>query len=123
MAPFLFIDSRAISLLGNVSNCLSTSFSTSLASSIFVVIQIAVALSSCSACDNKSAAIYFALPVSSATTTISDGPAIISIFTIPYTSRFARATYKFPGPTILSTFGIDSVPYAKAAIACAPPIV
>ena len=26
-----------------------------------------------------------------------------------------------PGPTILSTFGIDSVPNAIAAIACAPP--
>ena len=27
-----------------------------------------------------------------------------------------------PGPTILSTFGTDSVPYARAATACAPPI-
>ena len=26
-----------------------------------------------------------------------------------------------PGPQILSTLGIDSVPKAKAAIACAPP--
>ena len=53
---------------------------------------------------------------------ISDGPAIISIPTVPNTLLFASATYAFPGPTILSTFGIVSVPYAKAPIACAPPI-
>ena len=35
----------------------------------------------------------------------------------------AVATYALPGPTILSTFGIVSVPYASAATACAPPIV
>ena len=28
----------------------------------------------------------------------------------------------FPGPTMTSTGGTDSVPYARAAIACAPPI-
>ena len=28
-----------------------------------------------------------------------------------------------PGPHILSTFLTDSVPYAKAPIACAPPIL
>ena len=40
-----------------------------------------------------------------------------------YTSGniLASATYILPGPTILSTLGIDSVPYASAAIACAPP--
>src|SRR3990172_9351518 len=27
----------------------------------------------------------------------------------------------FPGPTILSTLGIEEVPYAMAATACAPP--
>ena len=37
------------------------------------------------------------------------------------TSAFAAATYRFPGPTILSTRGTVAVPYASAAIACAPP--
>src|SRR6187549_858713 len=37
------------------------------------------------------------------------------------TSAFADATHRLPGPTILSTRGTDSVPYASAAIACAPP--
>ena len=37
------------------------------------------------------------------------------------TSSFASFTKALPGPTILSTRGIVSVPYASAAIACAPP--
>ena len=36
--------------------------------------------------------------------------------------RFAAATHALPGPTILSTPGTLRVPYASAAIACAPPI-
>src|SRR5690348_11936867 len=36
-------------------------------------------------------------------------------------NAFAAATYALPGPTILSTRGIVAVPYASAAIACAPP--
>ena len=44
-----------------------------------------------------------------------------SMLTCPYTARFASATKILPGPTILSTLGIISVPYASAAIACAPP--
>ena len=39
----------------------------------------------------------------SATTVISDGPAIISKPTSPNNSFFAAATKIFPGPTILST--------------------
>ena len=54
-------------------------------------------------------------------TSISLGPAIISISTSPKTCFLASATKAFPGPTILSTFGIVSVPYASAATACAPP--
>ncbi len=34
-----------------------------------------------------------------------------------------RSQTELPGPTILSTRGTVSVPYAIAAIACAPPIV
>ena len=41
--------------------------------------------------------------------------------TKPKTCFFASATNAFPGPTILSAFGMLSVPYASAAIACAPP--
>ncbi|CAB4529767.1 unannotated protein [freshwater metagenome] len=68
-----------------------------------------------------SAAIHFALCLS-ATITISDGPAIKSIAVSTETNFFAAATKAFPGPTIRVTRDIDSVPYAKAAIACAPPI-
>ena len=39
------------------------------------------------------------------------------------TSDFAADTQRLPGPTILSTRGIVRVPYAMAAIACAPPIL
>ena len=38
------------------------------------------------------------------------------------TSSFAAVTQRLPGPTILSTAGIVSVPYASAATAWAPPI-
>ena len=51
------------------------------------------------------------------------GPAGISILTSVETIFFAAVTYKFPGPNILSTFGIDSVPFANAKIACEPPIL
>ncbi len=39
----------------------------------------------------------------------------------PATSCFAAVTQALPGPKILSTLGIEAVPYAIAAIACAPP--
>ncbi len=39
----------------------------------------------------------------------------------PATSDFAAATQAFPGPNSLSHFGMDSVPKAMAAMACAPP--
>ena len=68
-----------------------------------------------------SAAIHFGLPVC-ATIAISDGPATKSIAVSTETNFFAAATNAFPGPTILVTRDTDSVPYANAAIACAPPI-
>ena len=37
--------------------------------------------------------------------------------------RLAAATQTLPGPTILSTRGTISVPYASAAMAWAPPIL
>ena len=75
-----------------------------------VVTKIAEASLSCSAWDIKSAATYFGSAFSSATTNISLGPAIISISTLPKTNFLATATKIFPGPTILSTWGIVSVP-------------
>ena len=45
----------------------------------------------------------------------------MSMSTRPNTCFFASATKRLPGPTILSTFGTDSVPNASAATACAPP--
>ena len=40
----------------------------------------------------------------------------------PVTSSLAAVTQALPGPTILSTAGMVSVPYAKAATAWAPPM-
>ena len=45
----------------------------------------------------------------------------MSMPTSPLTSFFAAATNALPGPVILSTGAICSVPYASAAMACAPP--
>ena len=50
------------------------------------------------------------LAVSSATTHTSDGPAIMSIPTSPETIFFAAATNALPGPVILHTGLMDSVP-------------
>ena len=54
-------------------------------------------------------------------TIVSLGPYSASMPTLPNTSRLAIVTKMLPGPTILSTRGIVSVPYASAAIASAPP--
>ena len=54
----------------------------------------------------------------------SVGPAGISIETGRFSDEIiclALVTQLFPGPNILSTRGIDSVPNAKAAIDWAPP--
>src|SRR5439155_6680423 len=78
----------------------------------------------CSACTITSIAASSGAVVSSAMTTTSDGPANADgMPTRPSaaTSRLATATYTLPGPTTMSTAGIDSVPYAIAAMACAPP--
>ena len=77
---------------------------------------------SCSAWLIRSAARNLGLADLSAIIRISLGPAIISISTVPYKSFLAVATKILPGPTILSTLGTLSVPYAIAATACAPPI-
>ena len=100
----------AISFRGKFINCLSTSLATAWARLKLFVISIARARLSCSACDNKSAAISLAWALSSAKIPISDGPATISIATVPKTCFLAVATKMLPGPTILSTGLIVSVP-------------
>src|SRR5690606_2376381 len=85
--------------------------------------RIDCASSSCSACANRSIATQSGSVVPSHSTRISDGPAIMSMPTVPNTLRLASATYALPGPTILSTAGTVVVPNASAATACAPPIV
>ena len=119
--PYVSTDLRMMSFLESSLINFSTSSDAFSASSLDVVISIADAISSCSACDKRSAATYLAFAVSSARTNISLGPATESMLTCPNTHLFASATNMFPGPTILSTFGMLSVPYASAAIACAPP--
>jgi len=59
----------------------STSSLTFAASSLLVVIRMAEASSSCSACERRSAATYLGLAVSSARTRISLGPAMESMLT------------------------------------------
>ena len=58
----------------------------------------------------------------SAITTTSLGPAGRSMPTDSGDEQLRRGDVAFPGPTIRSTRGIDSVPYASAATAWAPPI-
>ncbi len=52
---------------------------------------------------------------------VSVGPASKSMPTRPKSCRFASATYALPGPTSMSTAGIEAVPSPIAAIACTPP--
>ncbi|KAH3659012.1 hypothetical protein OGATHE_006738 [Ogataea polymorpha] len=79
----------------------------------------------CSACDSRSEATKSGSAYLSATTRTSDGPAGISMAHMALesleTSILAAVTNWFPGPMILSHLGTDSVPYAIAATAWAPP--
>ena len=104
---------------------LFTSAFTAAASVALLVINTASASGSCSACATRSAAMPAASPAS-LFTTISVGPAGISMLQSLDTIVFAAVTNRFPGPTILFTRAMvpsspDPVPYASAAIACAPP--
>ena len=92
MAPKSRQDAPAMSARGSVLSCASTAFSTASASAASSVIRIDCALASCSACARRSAAIQSGLPVLSARISTSDGPAIMSMPTLPNTSRFAAAT-------------------------------
>ena len=75
----------------------------------------------CSACASRSAAQRAGSAEASAIRTTSLGPAGRSIATWLETSSFAAVTQRLPGPTILSTGAIVSVPNASAATAWAPP--
>ena len=70
----------------------STSTETFSASSLLVVIRMALASSSCSAWESRSAATYLGFAVSSASTRISLGPAMESMLTKPKHAFLARAT-------------------------------
>jgi len=64
----------------------------------------------CSAWARTSAATHEGSDPSSATIRTSLGPARLSIATSPMTWRFASATKRFPGPTMMSQRGTDAVP-------------
>ena len=98
-----------------------SSCATRSANSLLSVASTALAKGSCSAWDSKSAAKCAGLDFSSATIMISLGPATMSMPTSPNTWRLASVTYALPGPVILSTRRMLSVPYASAATAWAPP--
>ena len=119
--PLLSMDARAISSRFSCASCTSSSCCTASASAMESVMSTADAFLSCSAWLSRSAATKRGSDLPSASTSTSDGPAIMSMPTCPKTCFFASATKALPGPTILSTRGIDAVPYASAATACAPP--
>ena len=113
---------QAVPRRGKRASCLSSSTPT------FSAIPRPVASSTtwlsgpCSAWDKRSAATYRASAVPSATTSTSDGPAGISIATPDKAaSCLAAITYWLPGPKILYTAGMLSVPNVIAATACIPP--
>ena len=89
----------------------TTSASTASATSSSHVTNQARPFGPCSAWTTTSTAAKGAGTEASATTTTSDGPAKADgTPTSPATSRLARATYMFPGPTMTSTAGTVSVP-------------
>src|SRR5690606_11791403 len=100
----------------------SISDSTASTSSGSVVTSTAGESGPCSAWHKRSTATNVGSEVRSARTRTSDGPAGRSMAQDPNTSSLAAVTQAFPGPTIFSTGSSDSVPYARAAIAWAPPM-
>ncbi len=117
-------DCDAISRLGRVLSCILSSSMTDVNRSLLSVSNTTWLSVPCSACDKRSAATNTGSAFESAITRTSLGPAGMSIATpSELTISFALVTYWLPGPNILSTFGILSVPYAIAAIACAPPVL
>ncbi len=83
IAPLFLSEASIMPFLDIVFRCLSISIAVSSASFLDGVTSMLAASSSCSACDSISAATKRALALSSAMTSISEGPAIISIPTNP----------------------------------------
>ena len=79
--PRLSTLARAMTCRSSCASCTSTCSCTACASWRLSVTKTALAMVSCSAWDNKSAATYRGLAVLSASTRISLGPAIMSIST------------------------------------------
>ena len=120
--PFRSSAVRAIAARGAPASAASSAAGRASATPASVVTHQLVASSSCSAWAIMSAAIRAGEALPSAMIRTSVGPAIMSIPTWPTTCRFASATQRFPGPTILSTLGTVAVPKASAATAWAPPM-
>ncbi|MPN09516.1 hypothetical protein SDC9_156807 [bioreactor metagenome] len=91
-APRLLSEVRITSWRGMVGSSLSILAWTRSMKAASVQIRIDCASSSCSACENRSIATQSGLPVPSETTRISDGPATMSMPTMPNTRRLAVAT-------------------------------
>ena len=91
IAPFSASDRFAGFVSGKSASCPATDLRTSSASFRDVVTSSAMASGSCSACANRSAAMYSAFPLA-ATTSNSVGPASMSMAQSPLTSRLAAVT-------------------------------
>ena len=92
MAPNTFQLSPAMLPRGSVCSWRMTAASTARPKAASSVIRIDWAAVSCSACASRSAAIHSGLLCLSAMTSTSDGPAMLSMPTVPNTSRLAAAT-------------------------------
>ena len=91
-APRLRKDASIISRRGMSGSSALNERRTASRHSSDVAIQTACAISSCSACDIRSSAIQSGSTLPSAMIKISEGPAIMSMPTLPKTCRFASAT-------------------------------
>ena len=110
MRPWSASDAVVISARVDDARCFSTAASTASAYAAEKVTRQQLASGSCSAWAMRSMATSAGSAVSSATTQTSEGPAIISMPTSPETIFLAAATYALPGPVILHTGSMDSVP-------------
>ena len=91
-APVANYTNELMAARGSCGICTSSSACTALAKSQLSVTSTGLASLSCSAWLSRSAATHAGLQVPSASTRISDGPAIISMPTLPNTFRLAVAT-------------------------------
>ena len=90
--PLRSMDSRAMSARSRRDSWTSSSLAPCSASARESVTSTAEAIRSCSAWESRSAATQAGLEAPSASTSTSEGPAIMSMFTWPKTCFFASAT-------------------------------